>query len=109
MAAALALAVDLAISIDVLHSSEIFASKRSQVSDALQIIRQEPIVDKMPPLTEQCLRIIEGLLAAADRRMALREAQPTASPSGDLNNFFDDVHSAVSGTREYSSMSCFWS
>lgn len=61
------------------------------------------------PLTEQCFKIIEGLLAAADRGMALRETQPTVSPSGDLHNFFDDLPSAGFGTREYRPMSCFWS
>lgn len=82
------------------HSREIFVSKRLQVSDALDIIRQEPIVDtiSISPLTEQCFKIIEGLLAAADRGMALRETQPTVSPSGDLHNFFDDLPSAGFGT-----------
>lgn len=100
LAAALALSVDLAMSIDMLDSIEVSVLKRLQVLDALDIIRQEPVIDKIPPLTEQCLKIIESLLAAADNRLALRQTQSSVPPSGDLHDFFDDVHSAVNGTRE---------
>lgn len=99
LAASLVLSVDLAISIDLSHPSHILSSKRLQVSDALQIIRPEGVGDKTPPLTAQCLKIIDGLLTAADRRLASRQTQPVVHPSGDLQDFFDDVSAAVSNSR----------
>lgn len=101
LGAALVLTVDWVVSMDRAHPSDLIASKRLYVTDALDIFRQHQIypLDKTPQMTVQCARIVEALLAVADRRAVTRLLEPscesTCQPDKEIQDFFDAVSAAL--------------